>query len=380
MGNGIKRRQLIGGLGAFCLLSGGFILTNSNTAARPTGGRLVSAQGSQPGTYSLSWFEQGDSAANISLSGFRGHGVCAHPNKPDTVILLARRPGVTGIEVNLQNAQLSGQFHCADGYHMTGHACFSQDGKVLFSSESHYETGSGKIVIRDADNYQILGEYNSHGIGPHEIKLMPDGKTIVIANGGILTHPNTGRKKLNLNTMDSNLAYLEPNSGKLLETARFSEAKASIRHIDVSQSGTVAIAMQMQREAASHQNTVPLCALHRPGQNIQAFTAPETVFQRMNDYVGSVVINDKSRIAGFSSPRGNLVVFWHLETKKLAGYYPLYDVCGIALSADNKHFVLSNSEGAIRYLNADTLREDKTLRQTFENSRWDNHMITMPIS
>lgn len=387
----IKRRQFIGGLGALCLAPG-LVLAGKNGieqlgSGNPVlkkqrfakGERLVSAQGSKPESYSLSWVEQGLKQAQQSLSGFRGHGVCVHPTKANTVVMCSRRPGLTGIEVNLQSGKITHQFSCRPAYHMTGHACFSQDGKSLFSSESHYESGVGKIVIRDADNYQILDEYNSHGIGPHEIKLMPDAKTLVVANGGILTHPNTGRKKLNLPTMDSNLAYLDIGNGKLLEAARFSEAKASIRHIDVSEDGTVAIAMQLQRSALSHQNTIALCALHRQGQAVQALPAPEELYQNLNDYVGSVAINEQSRMVGFSSPRGNLVAFWHLDTKKLAGYYSLHDVCGLAVSQDEKYFVLSNSSGRIRYLDAGTLLENTALRQHFANSRWDNHMITMPI-
>jgi len=29
----------------------------------------------------------------------------------------------------------------------------------------------------------------AHGISPHDINLLGDGQTLVIANGGIVTHP-----------------------------------------------------------------------------------------------------------------------------------------------------------------------------------------------
>ena len=46
------------------------------------------------------------------------------------------------------------------------------------------------IGVRDAqDGYRQIGELPSDGIGPHEATLMPDGKTLVVANGGIRTHP-----------------------------------------------------------------------------------------------------------------------------------------------------------------------------------------------
>ena len=41
-----------------------------------------------------------------------------------------------------------------------------------------------------------IGELASFGVGPHEVVLMPDGATLVVANGGIRTHPDRDRAKL----------------------------------------------------------------------------------------------------------------------------------------------------------------------------------------
>ena len=47
--------------------------------------------------------------------------------------------------------------------------------------------------------------------------LMPDGRTLAIANGGIETHPDFGRAKLNLSTMKPSLVFVDRISGDLLE-------------------------------------------------------------------------------------------------------------------------------------------------------------------
>ena len=36
-------------------------------------------------------------------------------------------------------------------------------------------------------DFSRIGEFITYGIGPHEIKIFRD--TIIIANGGVLTHP-----------------------------------------------------------------------------------------------------------------------------------------------------------------------------------------------
>ncbi|PAX95204.1 Tat pathway signal protein, partial [Bordetella pertussis] len=45
-------------------------------------------------------------------------------------------------------------------------------------------------------DYGKLELFDTAGIGPHEALLLPDGKTVCVANGGILTHPDYGKLEL----------------------------------------------------------------------------------------------------------------------------------------------------------------------------------------
>ena len=347
----------------------------------------VSAQGASAGEFGLGWAAPSSAHANIHTnntsgkirSRFRGHGAAQHPRRK-SVVMFARRPGRFGLEIDMSNGQILNEFRCADHRHMLGHGCFSKDGQWLFSSEADYRTGEGKIVVRDTDGYRIREEWPSYGIGPHEIRLMPDGNRLAVANGGILTHPDSGRKPLNLDSMQSSLTYIDTGSGKKTDVFYLPEPKASIRHLDVADDGTVAFATQLQRQAAGHDRVVPLGGVHKPGQALKLFTQPEALIGRMNDYMGSVAVNSHSRLAGFSSPRGDLVAFWHLDSGELAGYHSLRDVCGLATSVDQKHFVISNSFGQLRVLNATTLQELTAARQKLDNFRWDNHLLAIELA
>ena len=338
---------------------------------------LLSASGAEAGQYSLGWLnaaaDSGEQGFSAALSGFRGHGVLQHPSKPATALMFARRPGTQGLEVNIDSGELTGGFHCEQGRHLLGHGSFSADGRYLYTSETDYQKGSGLIVVRDADNYQLLAQWPSYGIGPHEIKLLPDGNTLVVANGGLLTHPSSGREVLNLDTMASNLSYINVADGKQLAEFRLPETKASIRHLDVAADGTVVFATQLQRQAAGHENIISLGGVHKPGKGLELFQQPQAVIAQLNDYVGSVAVNNRSRIAGFTSPRGNLVAFWHLDSQAFVGYHPLHDVCGITCSADQRHFIITNSMGDVRRLDGQSLQEQRQLREKFPTA-WDNHL------
>ena len=347
----------------------------------------LSAQGSD-GHFALSG-SHGDTLRSLA-SGFRGHDLAQHPLRRRSVLMFARRPGTECIEADFVDWKAVKRFSAPPGHSFAGHGCFSRDGSRLYTSEIVDLDGQGRIGIYDADSYERLGEMPTGGIGPHDMALMPDGRTLVIANGGILTGSRTdgpaagidfpvapGREKLNLDEMDSSLVYLDIASGRIDEQVRLEEPKASIRHLDVTDDGTVAVATQLQRQAMSHDRLVPLAAIHRRGEAFQPLDRPEAVVAAMNDYLGSVAVSQASRLAGFTSPRGNLAAFWHIDSGEFAGHHRLQDVCGLAVSADQQRFVLSNSFGDMRELDARSLVEHREARRRFENAHWDNHLITV---
>lgn len=341
--------------------------------------RFLSAQGRNSEHYSLGWIEPKEEISKQVLTGFRGHGLCQNPMKPEQVIMFSRRPGLQGIRINTLTGKQDGVFNSAADRNMQGHGCFSADGKLLYCVESETSTGRGKITLRDSETLMQIGEFDSYGIGPHEMALMPDQTTLVIANGGLLTHPDSGRKVLNYSTMRSTLSYVDTRSGELISEHQVPETKASIRHLDVAEDGTVAVALQVQRKAMNNEELRPLAAIHKQGQEIKLLQAPEALMLKLNDYMGSVKVHNPSRTVAFTSPKGDLAMFWHLDDLQLQGYHGFHDVCGLAISQDNKYFVLSNSAGKIRQINAHDLKENINKRLTFPTKNWDNHMLSVSL-
>lgn len=375
----MKRRDLLKTLIALGVPISGWAGYSLFKANRDDHEYLVSALGTKKQGYGFMARNQADHNFHKTLSGFRGHGLCQHPLHPEQVIMFARRPGNFGLAVDVINQQPVKKFNVAKNRFFYGHGCFSPDGKTMFTTEGDVASGQGKIGIRDSETYQQLGEFDTFGVGPHDIKLMPEGRTLVIANGGILTLPKSGRKKLNLPTMTSSLIYMDLMTGQKIDEFRVPEAKASIRHLDIADDGTVAIAMQVQRKATDHGDIVPLGAIHKPGKSIELLNEPARLIAGMNDYMGSVAVNNKHRVAGFTSPRGNLVGFWHMDSLEFKAYHQLKDVCGIAVSQDQSHFVISNSFGEVRELSLTDFRENKARRWINRQNAWDNHMLTIKV-
>ena len=156
------------------------------------------AQG-RPGNFSAALFTLDGDVQAVELPG-RGHDIALKPDGGEWVAF-ARRPGRFGVAIP-PGTRAPVWFAAKPGRHFFGHGVFSADGKLLYATENDYERAAGMIGVRDATGgYQQIGEFPAHGMEPHDIALLGDGRTMVIANGGIRTHPDRGDDELNLPEM-----------------------------------------------------------------------------------------------------------------------------------------------------------------------------------
>jgi uncharacterized protein len=194
----------------------------------------------------------------------RGHAAAAHPTRPEAVAF-ARRPGTFAVVIDCAEGRETARLTAPEGWNFGGHGAYSRDGQRLFTTESGPEGENGALGIWDAMNgYRRMGRIASGGIGPHEMLLMPDGR-LAVANGGILTDPATGRAKLNLATMQPNLAFVDVEKGALGDVFEppTTLRQLSLRHLAVARDGTLAMALQWEGSALQ---APPLLGVLRPGR------------------------------------------------------------------------------------------------------------------
>ena len=356
----------------FLALSAGilaFSCTQSLHAGNNT--RLLSCRSNSENQHFITLLNlQGRKLFDIPLPT-RGHGITVDPQQTVAAVF-ARRPGDYVWVIDLHSGQVIEKISAAENRHYYGHGVFTRDQQYLLCSENNFDSGKGCIGIYDRkQNYKRIGELDSYGIGPHEIKLLTNGSTLVIANGGISTHPDLPRVKSNLNTMRPNLAYVDIHSGRLLNKVEPPEEwyQLSIRHIDIAHDDTVAIAMQFQGKMTEHP---PLIATHHYEEpSLNFLTAPTAIQNKMRNYCGSIVFSHDGSHFAVSSPRGNLVTYWNRSGTYL-GLHKQDDVCGI--SANGSSIVASDGTGA---LNSFDDNKKLTALFTMSNTRWDNHLLSI---
>jgi hypothetical protein len=345
-------------------------LTRLRAAENAQATRYLSACSDRQGKHFLAGLNaRGELSFQTPLPG-RAHAVTPHPNE-NYCMVVARRPGDFLLAVDSQSGKVLAKAAPTRHRHFYGHGVFEPSGQLFYASENAFDAGKGVIGVYDAaDGWRRIGELASHGIGPHELLMTPDGDTLAVANGGIRTHPDTGRAKLNLASMAPSLAYIDRHSGALLEKASLAPAlrRLSIRHLDLIDERRIAIAMQYQGGAA---DKVPLAALHVRGQPLRALELPESVRIRLRQYGGSVKADDSGQWLAASAPRGNRVCFWHLQ-KGFIDAIEVADGCGLAASAEPGEFIISSGDGEV-------LRYRCPARQlqrldSHAGRRWDNHL------
>lgn len=306
----------------------------------------------------------GETAFRLPLPD-RGHAAAAHPTRPEAVAF-ARRPGTFALVIDCRSGALKATLASPPGRHFYGHGAFSADGTLLFTPENDYEAGEGRIGVWDTGSYTRIDEFASHGTGPHDIKLMEDGATLVVANGGIDTHPDAGRAKLNIGVMRPNLAYLTV-AGHLLETVELAPEfhKNSIRHLALGPDGLTAFAMQWEGDMGQRP---PLLGLHRRGEAPRLLQADADRHRRMENYAGSVALCAGSGQVAISSPRGGLVQVFDYESGQFVGEYQGADVCGLAPRSHG--FLTTAGTGDVAAIDgpAEQWRSGHALA-------WDNHLV-----
>lgn len=269
----------------------------------------------------------------------RGHDVCQGRG---WLVAFARRPGTFALAIDPAGTREPVAFSAPPGRHFYGHGVFTPEG-LLAATENDYEAARGTLGLYDpSDGFARVGEWPTHGIGPHDLALMPGGRRLVVANGGMDTHPDYGREVLNLATMEPSVVFLDAADGALLERHVLPPAwsRQSTRHMDLLPDGSVFVGCQWQGAAAE---CPPLLLRFRLGEGHAALPLGDAE-RAFAGYVGSVAANPARGTVALTSPHGDVVAVVDGASGELLHFETQTDVCGVA--ADGAGFVRSTGTGA----------------------------------
>jgi hypothetical protein len=353
------------------LAAGTAALFAGKPARADTGERYLSAAASFTGRYAVVAVNgAGEIGFDLDLAD-RGHGLAVRPGSGEAVCF-ARRPGKFALVIDAQAGAVVTEIPAAPARHFSGHGLYVQGGDLLFATENDEMRHEGVIGVYDARaNYQRIGAFPTFGIGPHDLALLPDGKTLVVANGGIdKRHDDTGGRPLA--DIRSDLVYLDWQSQRPLERAVLAPqfARLSIRHLALTEAGDTAVALQDSADVPDLD--LPLGFLHRAGSAPLWLAAPEGGWARLRGYCGAAVVDRTAGLIAMSAPRGNCVGLWDQSGAALETI-AIHDGCGLSATGTPGEVMVSSGSGELFAISRHAATP--ALRGANGEFRFDNHMI-----
>jgi hypothetical protein len=257
-------------------------------------------------------------------------------------------------------------------------------GRTLWTTETELEDGQGLLGVRDAATLEKRAEWSTHGRDPHQLLALPRAVgrfaagTLMVANGGIPTLPETGRAKLldprlQQQRMDASLVALHPGTGKLLGQWRLPDPYLSIRHLAFdAHTGRLGLALQAEHPDVQDRQAAPVLAVW-DGKTLRTAEAQPA----LHGYGGDIVALPPAMSGGFavSCARADALALFDAggrwrETLLYPGAY--------ALAGRANQVLLGGEPDILRMVGPGPHPPTESLRRGqagLSDWHWDNHWV-----
>lgn len=364
----IDRRAFLRCAGAAALTLLGPTLPRAFASTGAT--RYLSACQLPDGRYAVAEFDPDGLVVRTMPLPDRGHGFAVTADRRRAVAF-ARHPRTFAVAFEVGGSAEPVMFASPEGRHFYGHGVFAADDRQLLATENDYDNARGVVGVYDVGaGYRRIGEFESNGVGPHELIAMADGRTIAIANGGIETHPDAGDTKLNLTNMAPSLVFLDAERGDIIAEHALAPSlhQLSIRHLALDGAGAVWFGCQYEGPAADQP---PLIGRAGPDLAPAMVDEPADLRLSLRNYIGSVAASRDGSVIAAASPIGGRIILLGLDGRIL-GSEALPDGCGLAPLDDGHGFTATSGHGAIIGVSPDA--SSRNLAAT--DLAFDNHLAT----
>ncbi len=311
MKHSIHRRDFLKLAGACGLLAqGGIALAASNS--EPQRALIAAAwRGPNPtdpyhaGVLVADWARKKLEISHAVPLPTRPHGLL--PEADGSLLVAGVRPGTWLMRIDPEGKIVSQlDIEPSAQVLLNGHAIVGKGGDVVFTTETDFASGRGRIGVRDRLSLKKLDEWDSGGLEPHQLLLDANGH-LVVANGGIPR--NRADKKFDLQRMDSSLVRIDSQTGKLLRQWKLADSRLSQRHIAWSTAPDgerrLGVAMQAEHDDPALRSRAPMLAVLE-GDELMVPTRANDGFGYGGDlaaaYNGGFVV---------SSNQAGLAQLWH---------------------------------------------------------------------
>lgn len=302
-----------------------------------------------------------------------GHEVAVSPDRRRAVLTGQNGRHICTLDPQTLEMESHAAAHGDDG-RAGGHALFLPDGGPLLVAERRayapYEGAPerhfGRVTVRDPATLKVLEVHSSHGVAPHEINLLDDGRHLAIANYGTTLPAEGVERGPTLPLVEPSLTVIDIRDGRLAYRWAPPKPEFELRHLAAARADRIFVlqnrrkpfeevqALMDGREQAYYPDVETDGFVHAPAPVLRfdlgrdgppAECAPETGIGEMgrgqsivydaahDEAIGAFRMTHRLIVFDGATGRVKLVV----RTDRLG----LRDPAGIALHPDGEHYVVS---------------------------------------
>jgi len=142
----------------------------------------------------------------------------------------------------------------------------------------------------------------------------------------------------------------------------------------VTATGDVGVALQYEGDLY-HRQPQSLVAWQTHGKDLQLLGIKPTDIQPFNGYMADLAYDPRQKILAVTSPRGNHITFWNIETQTFLSASSLTEPSGIQFMPDTETFLVSGATGELHTLTASPTEINAIKLQYMPATLWDNHLV-----
>lgn len=301
---------------------------------------------------------------------FRAHQVALLANNSFDAIAIGRRPSRQLARINLKSGSIVAQSTLNARRSLNGHCLIATDSLTLITSENDSLLAHGVLVIRDSTSLTACREISSYGAAPHEMLFDPDGVSIWVANGGVANIPAANSDLPPSTGIASSLVRIHLETGSLMESWELSDPFLSIRHLAISDTGEVGVALQPAHPDHRERKTAPVVAILNRNGKFSTATSSDI----FSGYGGDIAWSGSEGGAfAVGCSRANRLGFWG-STGSFLGSTELLGACAVAETEVGIAAV--NDIGNIHEL---SLKDLKQVAHADIHVQWENHAAIIDL-
>ncbi len=262
---------------------------------------------------------------------FFPHSFTSAPQAPHRVVTFEKW-GRQMAEIDLGTQAVIRITRAQPGRRFFGHGVHA--GNLIYATQMDDVNGVGLVSVMDAATHQVVREFSTQGVFPHDCQWLPDSNTLLVVN----SRSSHASGKVGSNS--SSVVWLDADTGKCRKQVRIGTARFGYAHLARSSDGFLALSGSYDAPSGMSQ---PLLAVIRPDDSVQTLMPEST---SLHGEALSLYLNEADKLVATTLPNSSLLQIWNYQTGQFVRQYELPEPRGLAYSAEHELLMVTSAPGS----------------------------------